>query len=124
MYTKKSLILFFFGTWVLTGCAARRYQSAPIVPAASASRLESRNLGDPGLQTFLEQNVGHPIAPWPPKTRDLGTLSLAALYFNPTLEAARARVAEAEAAGSAGASATRAVSPNVTFAPLWDDWFL
>jgi len=50
------------------------------------------------LQTFLEEDVGHPIAPWPLKTWDLGTLSLAALYFNPILEAARARVAEAQAA--------------------------
>jgi outer membrane protein TolC len=50
------------------------------------------------LQAFLEENVGHRVAPWPPKTWDLGTLSLAALYFNPTLEVARAHVEEARAA--------------------------
>jgi outer membrane protein TolC len=50
------------------------------------------------LQAFIEENIGHPVAPWPPKTWDLGTLSLAALYFNPSLEAARAHVAESEAA--------------------------
>jgi cobalt-zinc-cadmium efflux system outer membrane protein len=98
MCTKRAFIFLFFGTWILTGCAARRYQSAPIVPTESLSRLESRNLSDPGLQAFVEGNVGHPVAPWPPKTWDLGTLSLAALYFNPSLVAARARVAEAEAA--------------------------
>ncbi len=114
MCTKRSLIFFFFGTWVLTGCAARRYQSAPIVPMESASRLESRNLGDSGLQTFLQENVGHPVAPWPPKTWDLGTLSLAALYFNPTLEGARARVAEAQAAVvTAGARP----NPSMSVAP-------
>lgn len=104
MCAKRSLIFLLFGTWVLTGCAARRYQSAPIVPAMSASRLESRSLSDPGLQAFLKENVAHPGAPLPPKTWDLDTLSLAALYFNPTLEAARARLAEAQAAiVSAGA---------------------
>jgi outer membrane protein, heavy metal efflux system len=97
MCNKRLFVLFFFWTWILTGCAARRYQSAPIVPTESASRLESRNLGDSGLHAFLEQNIGHSVAPWPPKTWDLGQLSLAALYFNPTLEGTRARVAEAEA---------------------------
>jgi cobalt-zinc-cadmium efflux system outer membrane protein len=98
MCTKRSFIFLFFGTWILTGCVARRYRSAPIVPTESLSRLESRSLSDPALQAFVVENVGHPVAPWPPKTWDLGTLSLAALYFNPSLEAARARVAESEAA--------------------------
>ena len=98
MCTKRSFIFLFFGTWILTGCVARRYRSAPIVPTESLSRLESRNLSDPGLQAFVEGKLGHPVVPWPPKTWDLGTLSLAALYFNPSLEAARARVGEAEAA--------------------------
>jgi hypothetical protein len=31
----------------------------------------------------MEENVGHLVAPWPPSTLDLGTLSIAALYFNP-----------------------------------------
>jgi outer membrane protein, heavy metal efflux system len=98
MCAKRLLVFFLFGTLMLAGCAARRYKSAPIVPTESASQLESRNLCDRDMQSFLQENVGHPIAPWPPDTWDLGTLSLAALYFNPTLEAARARVAEAQAA--------------------------
>jgi cobalt-zinc-cadmium efflux system outer membrane protein len=114
MCTKRSFIFLFLGTWILTGCAARRYQSAPIVPTESASRLESRNLDDPGLRAFVEENVGHAVASWPPKTWDLGTLSLAALYFNPTLESARARVAEAQAAiVTAGARP----NPSLSIAP-------
>jgi cobalt-zinc-cadmium efflux system outer membrane protein len=114
MWTKISLVFIFFGTVVLAGCAARRYQSAPIVPAESASRLESQSLADPGLQAFVEENVGHPVAPWPPETWDLRTLSLAALYWNPTLEAARARVAEARAAVvTAGARP----NPSLSIAP-------
>ena len=98
MCTKRLFIFCWPGIWVLSGCAARRYQSAPIVPRESAWRLESRSLADPGLHAFIEQNVGHTVAPWPPKTWDLRTLSLAALYFNPALETARARVTEAQAA--------------------------
>jgi outer membrane protein TolC len=114
MCTKRLLVFFFFETWIMAGCAARRYQPAPIVPNESASRLESRNLGDPGLKGFLEQNVGQSAAPWPPKTWDLGTLSLAALYFNPTLEASRARLAEAQAAVvTAGARP----NPSLSVAP-------
>ena len=100
----------------MTGCATRRYQSAPIVPTESLSRLESRNLSDPDLRPFVEDNVRHPVAPWPPKTWDLGTLSFAALYFNPTLDAARARVAEAQAAVvTAGArpNPTLGISPGI-----------
>ena len=114
MCTKRSFVFLFLGIWILTGCAARRYQSAPIVPTESASRLESRNLGGIGLQAFVEDNVGHPVAPWPPKAWDLGTLSLAALYFNPSLEVARARVAEAQAAiVTAGARP----NPSLSIAP-------
>ena len=114
MHTRRSVFLFIFGAWVLVGCAARRYQPAPIVPIDSASRLESRNLGDPGLRAFLEKSIGHPIAVWPSKTWNLGTLSLATLYFNPTLEGARARAAEAQAAVvTAGARP----NPSLSIAP-------
>jgi outer membrane protein, heavy metal efflux system len=89
---------YLFVCFVLAGCAARRYQPAPIVPVETASKLESRNLADPGLQTFLERNLGHPVTPWPLKTWDLPRLSLAALYFNPALEEALASVAGAQAA--------------------------
>lgn len=88
----------FLAILVFVGCSARRYQPAPIVPAETASCLESRRLSDPGLHTFIEKNLGRAVAPWPPNVWDLSTLSLAALYFNPALDAARARVEEASAA--------------------------
>jgi outer membrane protein, heavy metal efflux system len=91
-------VVVLFEVLFLAGCAVRRYQPAPLVPVETASRFESRNLADPGLQAYEEANLGHPVLPWPPKVWDLGTLSLAALYFNPTLEVARAHVEEAQAA--------------------------
>src|ERR1700724_2610596 len=102
------------GVFLLEGCAVQRYQPAPIVANATASGFESRNLADPGLQSFEEQNIGHPVSPWPPATWDLQTLSLAALYFNPALDSARARVAGTEAAlVTAGARP----NPSVSIAP-------
>ncbi|PYU36019.1 MAG: TolC family protein [Acidobacteria bacterium] len=94
----------------LTSCAIQRYRAAPIVPAETASRFEARNLSDPGLQPFVEKSLGQPISPWPPKLWDLPTLSLMALYFSPEMQAARARLAEAEAA-----IVTAGARPNPVF---------
>jgi cobalt-zinc-cadmium efflux system outer membrane protein len=102
------------GILLFAGCAARRYQAAPIVPTDTASRFRSRNLNDPRLQAFVEKNLGQPTTASPPKTWDLRTLWLAAQYFNPALEAARARVTESEAAVvTAGARP----NPTVGIAP-------
>src|SRR3981081_2979577 len=90
------------GILSLAGCAAQRYQAAPIVASTTASRLESRNLADSGLQSFVEQNLGHSVSPWPAATWDLQTLSLAALYFNPALDSARAGVTASETALGSG----------------------
>lgn len=93
----------------LAGCAAQRYKAAPIVPVQTASELESRSLADAGLRAFIEKSVGHTLSAWPPPSWDLQTLSLAALYFNPAMDSARARVEEADAA-----VITAAARPNPT----------
>jgi outer membrane protein, heavy metal efflux system len=113
--TRKEIISL-LGVLFLAGCAAQRYRPAPIVASATASRFQSRNLGDSGLQLFVEQNLGHSVSPWPPATWDLQTLSLAALYFNPALDSARARVAGTEAAlitAGARPNPTLSISPGV-----------
>ena len=100
----------------LTSCAMQRYRAAPIVPAETASSFESRNLSDAGLQDFVEKNsgaeksLGQPATPWPPKLWDLQTLSLIALYFSPEIQAARARLVEADAA-----IVTAGARPNPVF---------
>lgn len=104
-----------FGVFLLAGCAMQRYQPSPIVASATALQFESRSLADDGLRSFEEKNLNQP-APWPPKTWDLQTLSLAAFYFNPTLDLARARVARADAAViTAGArpNPTLGISPGI-----------
>jgi outer membrane protein, heavy metal efflux system len=94
---------------LLAGCAAQRYTPARIDAGAAASQFESRSFADTGLRSFEESNLGHPVSPWPPKNWDLQTLSMAALYFNPALDLARARLATAE-----GAVVTASARPNPT----------
>jgi cobalt-zinc-cadmium efflux system outer membrane protein len=80
---------------MLAGCAAQHYHPAPIAADRTADAFEARRLTDDGLRTFAEQALGTGV--WPPQSWDYRTLSLAALYFNPSLDAARARIAESQA---------------------------
>jgi outer membrane protein, heavy metal efflux system len=104
------------GILLFTGCALRRYEAAPIVPTETASMLQSRTLSDAGLQVFLQENPAQRERRAPHDMWDVGTLWLAAQYFNPALEAARSRVAEAEAAiVTAGArpNPTLGIAPGI-----------
>ncbi|HEY7792343.1 MAG TPA: TolC family protein [Vicinamibacterales bacterium] len=110
MRTVATLALLFAGTYVWAGCATQHYRAVPIMPAATASQFESRSLADAGLRSFEERNLGHSLSSWPPENWDRQTLSIAALYFNPALDLARARVATAK-----GAVTTAGARPNPTF---------
>jgi outer membrane protein, heavy metal efflux system len=95
----KRLIVILGALVALAACApAVRYHPQPIAPAAAAARLENRSLRDPGLKLFLEQNLGHPAAAWPLESWNLNELALAAYYFNPQMQVARAQAEAAEAA--------------------------
>jgi outer membrane protein, heavy metal efflux system len=80
---------------MLAGCTAQHYHPAPIAADRAAEAFEARRLTDPGLRSFAETALGP--AAWPPPSWDYRTLSLAALYFNPSLDTARARIAESQA---------------------------
>jgi outer membrane protein, heavy metal efflux system len=73
----------------LTGCA--RFQPRPIAPAETAAKLESRSLSDLGFKAFLEKNLHKQFIEWPLKSWDFETLNLAALYYHPSLDVARAQ---------------------------------
>jgi outer membrane protein TolC len=68
------------------GCAS--YEPKPIEPARTEAEFRARGLSDPGLDAFLRRNgVARTAGAW-----DLERLTLAALYFHPDIEVARARV--------------------------------
>jgi len=81
---------------MLPACAT--YQDHPIKLDDTGRAFESRSLGNPELQKFVAQNLHHDVQPWPPQQWDLSTLSLAAYYYSPELDVARAKWGVAEAA--------------------------
>jgi cobalt-zinc-cadmium efflux system outer membrane protein len=103
------------GTTLLAGCV--HFQPQPFAPDQSATQLEARRLDDAGLHAFISTNAPPPPETWPPEKWDLNTLTLAAFYFHPSLEVARAewRVAQA-GMKTAGARP----NPSVSFTPSYD----
>jgi cobalt-zinc-cadmium efflux system outer membrane protein len=104
-----------FGIVLLAGCA--HFKPQPISPDKTAVKLESRRLDDGGLKAFLEQNLGREIKDWPKKNWNLQELTLAAFYFHPSLEVARAQWLVVSAGlKTAGARP----NPSVTVSPGYD----
>ena len=80
------------GLALVSGCA--HFVSRPLSPAVSIAAFKARSLTNAGLRAFLADNrVREPVAGW-----DLKALTLAALYYQPSLAEARERLLEAEAA--------------------------
>ena len=90
---------------MVLGCA--RYEPAPIMPAQSAAAFEARSLGDARLRKFIAAALGPTVAG--NSTWDLGRLTLAALYYHPDLDLARAKLATARAG-----AVTASQRPNPT----------
>ena len=79
---------------LLAGCAT--YQPHPIEPGALPRSFEQRSLDDPALQRYIAAHLDGappPAGVWTP-----ATLTLAAFYFSPELDLARARYATRQAA--------------------------
>jgi outer membrane protein TolC len=72
------------------GCV--RYVPRPLDAAATAAELQARNLGAPDLRHYLEANgITAAAGSWPLPAWDLDELTLAAFYFHPDLDVARAQ---------------------------------
>lgn len=80
---------------LLTGCAS--YTAKPLDPGAQQAAFESRRMDTPEVRQFFERSLGHEIAPWPPISWNTTTLTLAAFFYHPDLDVARARAAVADA---------------------------
>lgn len=73
----------------LAGCV--HYQPQPISASHVATDWEGRSLADDGLRAFVATNAPELAKAWPPPTWDLRLLTLAAFYYHPDLDVARAR---------------------------------
>lgn len=94
---------------VISGCRGYQYHPVPASPPALADSLKTRTLDDPALRAWMENAAGFQPAVWPIQSWNLRALTLAAWYFNPDLDIARAHVAAADAA-----IRTAAMKPNPT----------
>ncbi len=91
------------------GCIA--YKPKPITAATVMGDFEARRLDAPDLRDFLQARQG--VKEWPPKAWDLHALTLAAFYYNPDLDVARAQWGTARAG-----RITAGESPNPTLGLL------
>ncbi|OIQ98146.1 cobalt-zinc-cadmium resistance protein CzcC precursor [mine drainage metagenome] len=89
---KKSIV--FMLAALLLGCAG--FQSKPIAPWDTATAFEARTLDSFGLRDFVRQN-GKDVTTWPLTSWDASLLTLAAFYYHPDLDVARAQWGVAQA---------------------------
>jgi len=88
-----------------------------LVPEQSAARLEERSLLAPDFQKFAQTNLPRAFAEWPPKTWDFEGLTLAAFYYHPSLDVARAQWAVARGGDKTAAGR---LNPTINAVPGYD----
>lgn len=69
-----------------------------MTPQQTLVAFQDRSLDTDNLKVFLESALAQPLASWPLREWDLNTLTLAAFYYHPELDLARAEWSEASAA--------------------------
>lgn len=98
---------------VLAGCASVR--PVAVSPDATAASFRGRSLDDAGLRRLAARSATG-FGSWPPSRLDARALDVAALYFSPSLQVARAKWQVANAAiGTAG----QIPNPTVSVSPLY-----
>ena len=91
----------------VAGCAT--YEPRPLSPSATVTAYEARTLDNPGLRAFVQRNIDHDLGTWPPSRWDLELLTLAAFFYHPDLDVARAKWGVARAG-----ELTAGMRPNPT----------
>ncbi len=89
----------------ISGCA--QFEPRAMAPAAAVAAYEARTLDSAELHAFIQQNTRREPGSWPPAQWDLELLTLAAFYYHPDLDVARAKWSVAQAA-----SQTAGMRPN------------
>ena len=103
------------GLIALCGCV--HYHPKPIDAAEQADELESRRLDSGELRAFLERNLGRELRNWPGESWNLDLCTLAAFYYQPSLDVARAQWAVATAGKS---TAAERPNPTLSVAPTYN----
>ena len=108
----ENVIFSLFVAGSVCGCAS--YEAKPIDPAETAVKLESRRLDDSGLHEFIDRSLKRTTPDWPLPEWNLEALTLAAFYYHPDLDVARAQWAVASAKDI---TAGQRANPNIGVTP-------
>jgi cobalt-zinc-cadmium efflux system outer membrane protein len=85
--SKRRLACLALGLLLVSGCV--RFHPQPLSPPRSLDDFQARRLDSREITAFF---AAHPeVGPWPPLVWDLRALTLAALYYHPSLDVARAQ---------------------------------
>ncbi len=106
----RALLVWFAALAVIGGCAS--YQDRPLSGMKTLDDFESRTLDGQDLQAYLEQTLN--VQQWPLATWNSAQLTLAAFFYSPELDVARAQWAVAK--GRKIAAAERP-NPSLSVAP-------
>jgi outer membrane protein TolC len=113
MMRNKTCLLVWVAVALLQGCA--RFHPQPLAIEKTAADFESRSFADLGLMGFLATN--HVTGAWPRRTWELESLTLAAFYFSPDLDVARAQWGTAQAGLR---TAGQRPNPTATVSPQYN----
>jgi outer membrane protein TolC len=115
-----------FRSWTITGAATGlalllagcvHFESQPLSSARIAADFDTRSLNNPELREFLENNLKPESFAWPLPSWDLTNLVLAAFFYHPDLDVARAKWATAQAGKKI---AGERPNPTVSVSPAYD----
>jgi outer membrane protein TolC len=94
---------------VLLVASCARFHPQPLSPSQTAEGLDNRTLTNESVKLFVETNLHREFPTWPADTWDFDMLTLAAYFYHPSLEVARAQWAVTR-----GGEVTAAQRPNPT----------
>lgn len=92
---RRALSIVFIAVTGVAGCTT--YHPQPIAPDQIARQFEQRSLASEDLHAWIAREGGHDVTPWPPAAWNRELLTLAAYYYSPTLDLARAQWGTAKA---------------------------
>ncbi|MFX1765120.1 TolC family protein [Paraburkholderia sp. A1RI-2L] len=92
---RRALLIAFMASAAMAGCTT--YHPQPIAPEQLAQQFEQRSLVSEDLHAYVVRETGHDAAPWPPAVWNREMLTLAAFYYSPALDLARAQWSTAKA---------------------------
>jgi len=102
---------------LVLGAGCTRFHPQPLAPEAAAADFQNRSLADPGLRGFIDTNLSSTLSAWPLPAWGFTNLTLAAFYYHPDLDVARAKWAVATAGKK---TAGERPNPSLSVSPAYN----